>query len=192
MLLVVACGGGGDRDFGRADTAALLSDSLANLDADSLRGDSARLDSLALDSLGADSLGTDSLGAGGGRRVVLRADSVAGDALYHGRGDCLTCHALNGAGVPGLGPSLRDSIWLHGDGSPAMIERILREGVAQPKSVSNRMPGFAGRFDELALGRIAAYVYAISHANATVADTTTPVVPESLFYIAPGELAPTP
>ncbi len=192
VLLVVACGGGGDRDFGRADTAALLSDSLANLDADSLRGDSARLDSLAFDSLGADSLGTDSLGAGGGRRVVLRADSAAGDVLYHGRGDCLTCHALNGAGVPGLGPSLRDSIWLHGDGSPAMIERILREGVAQPKSVSNRMPGFAGRFDELALGRIAAYVYAISHANATVADTTTPVVPESLFYIAPGELAPTP
>lgn len=192
VLLLVACGGGGDRDFGRADTAALLSDSLANLVADSLRGDSARLDSLGFDSLGADSLGADSPGASGGRRFVLRADSVAGDVLYHGRGDCLTCHALNGAGVPGLGPSLRDSVWLHGDGSPAMIERILREGVAQPKSVSNRMPGFAGRFDDLALGRIAAYVYAISHENATVADTTTPVVPESLFYIAPGELAPTP
>ena len=191
VLLLAACGGGGDRDFGRADTAALLSDSLANLYADSVRGDSARLDSLAADSLRSDSLGTDSLGAGE-RRVVLRADSVAGDVLYHGRGGCLTCHALNGAGVAGLGPSLRDTVWLHGDGSPAAIERILREGVAQPKSVSNRMPGYAGRLDDLAIGRIAAYVYAISHASATVADTTMPIVPESLFHIPPGDLAPAP
>lgn len=185
-LLLVACGGGGDRDFGRADTAALLSDSLASLDTGALGSDSA-----SLDSLGADSLGLDSLDVSG-PRVVLRADSVAGDVLYHGRGGCLTCHALNGAGVAGLGPSLRDTVWLHGDGSPAMIALIVREGVAQPKSVSNRMPGYAGQLDDLAIGRIAAYVYAISHENATVADTTSPVVPDSLFYIPPGELAPAP
>lgn len=164
-LLLVACGGGGDRDFGRADTAALLSDSLASLDTGALTGDSARLDSLGADSLAGDSLGV------AGPRVVLRADSVAGDVLYHGRGGCLTCHALNGAGVSGLGPSLRDTVWLHGDGSPAMIARIVREGVAQPKSVSNRMPGYAGQLDEIAIGRIAAYVFAISHESGTVADT---------------------
>ena len=186
-LSVLACGGGGDRDLGRADTAALLSDSLADLVADSLRADSAGRDALAGDSLAGDSLGGDSLAAGGSvaPSVVLRADSAFGDVLFHGRGGCLTCHALNGAGVPGLGPSLRDSVWLHGDGSPAMIARVVREGVAQPKSVSNRMPGFAATFGDLEIGRIAAYVFAISHANGTVADTTTPFPGDSVFVIPP-------
>jgi mono/diheme cytochrome c family protein len=172
--LLAACGGG-DRDFGRADTAALLSDSLAALVAESARaaGDSALADAATTDSIraafGGDSLGVDAAGAVA--RVVLRADSAAGDVLYHGRGGCLTCHALNGAGVAGIAPSLRDSVWLHGDGDPAMIERVVREGVAQPKSVSNRMPGFAATLSDAEIRRIAAYVFAISHFGGTVVDT---------------------
>jgi mono/diheme cytochrome c family protein len=190
LLAAVTLGacGGGDRDFGRADTAALLSDSLAVLVADSTRAAS---DSMVGDSTGpaagADSLGGDAGTDAGGAvaRVVLRVDSAAGDVLYHGRGGCLTCHALNGAGVAGIAPSLRDSVWLHGDGDPAMIERVVREGVAQPKSVSNRMPGFAGTLSDAEIRRIAAYVFAISHTGGTVADTAS-VTTDSL---APGERA---
>jgi mono/diheme cytochrome c family protein len=173
--------GGGDRDFGRADTAALLSDSLAALVAESARAaaDSTISDSALTDSIraafGGDSLGVDAAGAVA--HVVLRADSAAGDVLYHGRGGCLTCHALNGAGVAGIAPSLRDSVWLHGDGDPAMIERIVREGVAQPKSVANRMPGFAAMLGDAEIRRIAAYVFAISHAGGTVLDTAAVPTP---------------
>ena len=195
VAALAGCGGGGDRDLGRADTAALLSDSLAAIVADSARtagSDSARAGSPTDSTAHPDSLGADAGGAVAA--VVLRADSAAGDVLFHGRAGCLTCHALNGAGVAGIAPSLRDSLWLHGGGDPAMIARTIREGVAQPKSVSNRMPGFAALLSDLEIGRIAAYVYAISHADATVEDTMSapgavaPVERDSAF----GEIGPTP
>jgi mono/diheme cytochrome c family protein len=104
-------------------------------------------------------------------QLVLRADSASGDSLFHGRGRCLTCHGARGEGLPNLGADLRDSVWLHGDGSVLGIERTILGGVAKPKNATVIMPSFAALLQPLEVHRLAAYVYSLSHPAAVVADT---------------------
>ncbi|HEX6926031.1 MAG TPA: c-type cytochrome [Longimicrobiaceae bacterium] len=76
---------------------------------------------------------------------------------------CAVCHGLDGQGNQ-LGPSLRDTVWVHIDGSLASIEQIIRSGVPQPLDYPVPMvPMGGGEFDDADLRAVAAYVYAISH-----------------------------
>jgi mono/diheme cytochrome c family protein len=106
-------------------------------------------------------------------RLVLAADSAAGDSIFNRRGTCFTCHGPYGTGMPNLGPDLRDQTWLHSDGSFRAILRTIRAGVAVPKASPIGMPSFEGRLSEAELHRVAAYVFSLSHPGSVVADTTT-------------------
>ena len=67
------------------------------------------------------------------------ADSAAlvtvGRTIFEGKQGgalCVTCHGPQGKGVAGLGPDLTDAKWLHGDGSAAFLQAVIRSGVAKP------------------------------------------------------------
>lgn len=159
-----ACGGDGARADGRADTATVLSQQIAESTFVGQGPDSLTTDS-AGGATGADPIAT-------GPAFVLVADSITGDVLFHGKAGCLTCHGLNGAGVEGLGPALTDSSWLQGDGSLAAIREVIVRGVATPVAGAAPMPAYGTRLTELETFRIAAYTYSISHPGATVRDTS--------------------
>src|SRR5690606_21722087 len=76
---------------------------------------------------------------------------------------CAVCHGFDGRGNQ-LGPSLRDTVWTHIDGSLASIEQLIRSGVPQPTQYPVPMvPMGGGEFNDADLRAVAAYVYAISH-----------------------------
>ena len=52
--------------------------------------------------------------------------------------------ARGGKGIPGAGPDLTDSIWLHGDGSPAFLREVVTTGVSAPKQSATVMPPKGG------------------------------------------------
>ena len=84
---------------------------------------------------------------------------------------CATCHGLDARGTE-LGPPLRDQEWLHISGELEEIERVIREGVAEPEEYDIPMPpGGGGAFDDAQVRAIAAYVYALSRSGAA---TTQP------------------
>ena len=61
-----------------------------------------------------------------------------------GGANCFTCHGMNAKGAPGLGPDLTDDKWLHGDGSVAFLDSIVRAGVSKPKQSAAVMPPMGG------------------------------------------------
>jgi mono/diheme cytochrome c family protein len=106
--------------------------------------------------------------------LLLAADSAAGEWLYHNsRGRCITCHGARGVGGGSLGPSLRDSVWLDTDGSPSGIASVIRDGVAEPKVGTARMPAFGRQLDATQVSRIAVYVYSLSHRGAMAKDSAS-------------------
>ena len=75
---------------------------------------------------------------------------------------CATCHGPDARGTQ-LGPPLRDQEWIHIDGSFEDIQRIIRDGVAEPEEYPVPMPrGGAAAFDQEQLRGVAAYVFALS------------------------------
>ncbi len=90
-----------------------------------------------------------------------------GDSVFHGKlggAICFTCHGQRGVGAPGMGPSLADAVWLHGDGSMAFLRTTIRAGVAKAKQSAIVMPPFGGTpLDSAKLEAVAAYVYSLSH-----------------------------
>ena len=106
--------------------------------------------------------------------LLLAADSAAGEWLYHNsRGRCITCHGARGVGGGSLGPSLRDSVWIDIDGSPSGIASIIKDGVAEPKGGTARMPAFGRQLDPTQVSRIAVYVYSLSHRGAMAKDSAS-------------------
>ena len=72
---------------------------------------------------------------------------------------CFTCHGMNGKGSPGLGPDLTDDKWLHGDGSAAYIDSIVRAGVPKPKQSAAPMPPMGGaKLSDEQVKAVVAYV----------------------------------
>ena len=164
VALTIACGGDA-REGLTADSAVIQHrDSVAPVEGDpsnpvdSFPDDSTRVDSLLIVS----------------PTLVLLADSAEGDVLYRRKGKCLSCHGLSGKGLDGLGPTLQDAEWLHGDGSIAFIQRTIVEGIARPKVSPTVMPALASILTPEEIFRIAAYVYTLSHPGSAVADTTRP------------------
>ncbi len=89
-----------------------------------------------------------------------------GKKIFEGKAGgaiCFTCHAMNAKGVTGLGPNLTDATWLHGDGSLAFIEQIIKSGVPKAKQSGAVMPPRGGAsLNPEQVKAVAAYVYSLS------------------------------
>jgi mono/diheme cytochrome c family protein len=89
-----------------------------------------------------------------------------GDRIYHGQvggAPCTGCHGANATGTP-LGPDLTGTHWLWGDGSYAAIEKIVNDGVPQPKQYRSPMPPMGGaQLTSDQVSAVAAYIWALSH-----------------------------
>ena len=92
-----------------------------------------------------------------------------GDSVYHGKlggAVCAVCHGQNAKGMPGMGPDLTDKVWLHGDGTPEFIARIIRTGVSKPKQSAAVMPPFGGTpLDSAKVEAVAAYLHSLGSAK---------------------------
>ena len=71
-----------------------------------------------------------------------------GLSAYQGKAGCVSCHGLNGEGLPNLGPPLNESDWVTGD--TTRLASILLHGLMGPITVSGEkyaplaaMPGLA-------------------------------------------------
>ena len=99
--------------------------------------------------------------AGSSRQMV-----ELGDQVFHGRAggaSCTGCHGTDAAGTP-LGPPLLGHRWLWSDGSYQSLEKIIREGVPQPKQYRAPMPPMGGaQLSDEQLAAVAAYVWGLSH-----------------------------
>ena len=87
----------------------------------------------------------------------------AAETLFAGAGICYTCHGMNGAGVPGLGPNLTDTEWLHSDGSyEAIVQQVLNGVSASESTTGVAMPAKGGSSitDDQAKA-VAAYVWSM-------------------------------
>jgi cytochrome c oxidase cbb3-type subunit III len=69
--------------------------------------------------------------------------------------NCALCHGASGEGSRALGaPSLKDAIWLYGDGREAITQQILSPRLGQ-------MPAWGGRLDPVTIRMLAAYVHSL-------------------------------
>ena len=176
VLLASACSGGNRAD-GAADSALTVpgSDSLRHRDSISVSTTTTVTSTTVTTATGTvtptDSIVTPRDSA---PILLLAADSAAGEWLYHNsRGRCITCHGPRGVGGGSLGPSLRDSVWLDTDGTPSGIASIIKDGVAEPKGGTARMPAFGRQLDTTQITRIAVYVYSLSHRGAMARDSAS-------------------
>lgn len=88
---------------------------------------------------------------------------AAGDALFHGKGNCHTCHGEDAKGTP-LAPNLTDTEWLNIDGSYPSIVQTVHTGVPSPKQHPAAMPPMGGaQLTDQEINQVAAYVYSLSH-----------------------------
>jgi mono/diheme cytochrome c family protein len=97
------------------------------------------------------------------------ADVALGNRIYHGQvasAPCAGCHGDDAKGSP-LGPDLTSSKWIWGDGSLSSIEKIIADGVPEPKNFRSPMPPMGGaQLSPSQVNAVAAYVWAMSHPNA--------------------------
>lgn len=103
---------------------------------------------------------------GGEAQAEAGGDMVAaGQQIFNGNGICFTCHGMDGVGSP-LGPDLTSGSWLwvdKGGDVQAQVEKIVREGVSQPKQYPAPMPPMAGvSLTDEQIRDVAAYVVSIS------------------------------
>lgn len=162
LTLVVACRGG-DRADATADTAVAPPIDSTVPRTDSARATTPRDTTARVDS----SVARDTTPL-----LLVAVDSALGDSLYqNSRGRCVTCHGPRGVGNASLGPNLRDSLWLDTDGSVPGIAAVIRDGVAEPKGGSARMPAFGSQLDSTTIHRISVYVYSLSHPGKMARDS---------------------
>jgi len=95
-----------------------------------------------------------------------RAAVELGDQVFHGRvggTGCTGCHGSDAEGTP-LGPSLTGPNWLWSDGSYAGIEKVVKDGVPQPKRYRSPMPPMGGaQLTSEQLSAVSAYVWGLSY-----------------------------
>ena len=93
------------------------------------------------------------------------AQIATGKIVYEGKAGgalCISCHGPKAKGVTGLGPDLTDTKWLHGDGSPAFLQSIVKSGVPKPKVAVLTMPPMGGgRLNDEQLAALAAYLVSL-------------------------------
>ena len=101
-----------------------------------------------------------------------RADTVSvgavaeGKKVFEGKAGgalCFSCHGMNAQGMPGIGPNLRDRKWLHGDGTLAFLEKLIKAGVAKPKeSAVPMLPMGGAQLNDAQVKAVAAYIYSLN------------------------------
>lgn len=87
-----------------------------------------------------------------------------GDAIFHARGGCYTCHGPDATGMPDKGSALTDGVSYQPDTWPA-IQATIDGGIPEPVTrVTIAMParGLSGNLTPQEIGQVAAYVWAIS------------------------------
>jgi cbb3-type cytochrome c oxidase subunit III len=93
-----------------------------------------------------------------GRTPRSTAAAERGQSLFLGYGGCYDCHTSDARGDNFVGaPSLRDQVWLYGDGSPAAIFASIARGRA------GVCPAWTGRLSPANIRALAAFVYRKSH-----------------------------
>jgi mono/diheme cytochrome c family protein len=89
---------------------------------------------------------------------------VAGDAIYHGKGNCFACHGAEGEGLPAAGDALTVSLnWAQYNWNS--IDSLIAHGIPQVLTRSPiQMPPRGGKSNLTSdeTRRVAAYVWAIS------------------------------
>ena len=89
--------------------------------------------------------------------VAVRWKSIAaGRHVFHGEGTCFACHGPNLEGTA-IAPTLRAHKWRNGDGSLAMIVRVVTNGVPNTAMISH-----PGGINTAELLDVTAYVWAVS------------------------------
>jgi mono/diheme cytochrome c family protein len=94
--------------------------------------------------------------------AIHRQDS--GKAIFEGKGNCWTCHGKDATGTQ-LAPDLKDTTWIHFDGQPTLeqVEKLIKDGVAQPKSHPAPMPPMGGAsLSDEEIAQVAQYVLSLS------------------------------
>ena len=88
---------------------------------------------------------------------------TAGQAIFTGKGMCMSCHGPTATGTP-LAPNLTDSEWLNISGEYAEIQNLVRTGVPAPKEHPSPMPPMGGaQLTDQEIQQVAAFVYSLSH-----------------------------
>ena len=88
---------------------------------------------------------------------------TAGQAIFTGKGMCMSCHGPTATGTP-LAPNLTDSEWLNISGEYADIQNLVRTGVPAPKQHPSPMPPMGGaQLTDQEIQQVAAFVYSLSH-----------------------------
>ena len=93
---------------------------------------------------------------GSGKQLPAKANPYAGNPTAGNEGyqffgwyNCAGCHGVHGGG--GMGPSLRDAVWIYG-GSPDHIFASISKGR------SNGMPSWGTKIPEQQIWKIVAYI----------------------------------
>lgn len=93
-------------------------------------------------------------------------EMVAQGAELYG-GVCSACHGAGGAGTPAA-PALNDEVWLNISGGYPEILTVIQAGVPAPREYPAPMPPLGGgNFNDEQVRAIAAYVFALSNAEAS-------------------------
>jgi len=79
-----------------------------------------------------------------------------GQAVYLAK--CAVCHGQNGEG--GIGPNVTDEYWIHGDGSPNEIFKVVEQGV-----LDKGMPAWKNLLNLDDLSSTVAFVYSLKGSN---------------------------
>lgn len=101
--------------------------------------------------------------------VAPPSQADSGRAVFHGKGNCSSCHGSEGRGST-LGPELADDEWVNFDARPtqAETERLIREGVSRPVRHPAPMPPMGGaRLSDEEIAAVAAYVLELSEPFST-------------------------
>ncbi len=88
----------------------------------------------------------------------------AGSKIFHGPGNCYTCHGQDAKGTP-LAPNLTDSVWIHFPKRPTLaeVDSLVHAGVPKPKEHPAPMPAMGGaNLTPQQVKDVAAYVLSLS------------------------------
>ncbi len=100
----------------------------------------------------------------GPNRTAVLVHQDPGKAIFEGKGNCWTCHGKDATGTQ-LAPDLKDSTWIHFEGRPTLeqVKKLIKDGVAQPKSHPAPMPPMGGAsLSDQELTQVAQYVLSLS------------------------------
>ncbi len=92
---------------------------------------------------------------------------VAGDSIYHGKGNCAACHGVEAEGLPAAGDGLTVGL-SYAQYNWQSIDSLIDMGIPDALTRSPiQMPPRGGRSDlsDAEVQRVAAYVWAISQAR---------------------------